>query len=201
VFAAAVLAGGCASSSTTQKAPDPTPEASAPSERSAAYLIGPGDALNIFVWRNPEISISVPVRPDGTISSPLVEDMQAVGKTPTQLARDIEQVLRTYIRSPVVTVIVTSFVGAFSEQVRVAGQASTPRSLPYREGLTLLDVMIEVGGLTEFAAGNRAKIVRRAGGREEVIEIRLDDLLKEGDITANVAMRPGDIVVIPEAFF
>ncbi len=166
------------------------------------YLIGPGDNLQVFVWRNPEISVTVPVRPDGKISTPLVEDMAAVGKTPTQLARDVEKVLAKYIRTPVVTVIVTTFVGTFGEQIRVVGQAAQPRALPYRERLTLLDVMIEVGGLGEFAAGNRARLVRRTtGGEQTVYRVRLEDLLKKGDISANIAMRPGDIVIIPESRF
>ncbi len=166
------------------------------------YLIGPGDNLQVFVWRNPEISVTVPVRPDGKISTPLVEDMAAVGKTPTQLARDVEKVLAKYIRTPVVTVIVTTFVGTFGEQIRVVGQAAQPRALAYRDRLTLLDVMIEVGGLGEFAAGNRAKLVRRTtGGEQTVYRVRLEDLLKKGDISANVPMRPGDIVIIPESRF
>lgn len=165
------------------------------------YLIGPGDVLDVFVWRNPEISVSVPVRPEGKISTPLVEDMVAAGKTPTQLARDIEEVLAKYIKSPVVTVIVKNFVGAFSEQIRVVGQAVNPRALPYRSNMTLLDVMIEVGGLTEFAAGNRAKIVRRENGKEITLEVRLKDLLQEGKIDANRLMRPGDILIIPESWF
>ena len=165
------------------------------------YRIGPGDKLNVFVWRNPEISVSVPVRPDGKISTPLVEDMVAAGKTPRQLARDIEGVLSTYIRSPVVTVIVTEFVGAFGEQIRVVGQAATPQSLPYRDNITLLDVMIEVGGLNEFAAGNRAKVIRPTAQGHVEIPARLDDLLNNGDVSANIKMQPGDVVIIPESWF
>jgi polysaccharide export outer membrane protein len=170
-------------------------------ERTAAeYRIGPGDQLQIFVWRNPEVSVTIPVRPDGRISTPLVEDMVAVGKTPTQLARDLEKALAKYIRSPLVTVIVTGFVGVFREQIRVVGQATTPKALSYRDNMTLLDVMIEVGGLNENAAGNRAKLIRRSGNKETVLQVRLQDLI-EGDISQNVTMRPGDIVIIPQTRF
>lgn len=165
------------------------------------YRIGPGDVLDIFVWRNPEISTKVPVRPDGKISTPLVEDMVAVGKTPSELARDMEEVLATYIKSPSVNVIVSEFKGTFSEQVRVVGQAANPQAIPYREGMTLLDVMIAVGGLGEFAAGNRAKLVRNENGRTVEYRVRLSDLLNDGDISQNVAVRPGDVLIIPEAYF
>ncbi len=166
------------------------------------YIIGPGDRLQIFVWRNPDISTTIPVRPDGRISTPLVEDMVAVGKTPTQLARDIEAELEDYIRAPKVNVIVEAFVGMFEERVRVVGQAAQPRALPYRDSMTVLDVMIEVGGLTKFAAGNRAKIVRmRADGGTEEIPVRLNDLLNRGDIRQNQPVRPGDVIIIPESFF
>jgi polysaccharide export outer membrane protein len=140
------------------------------------------------------------VRPDGRISTPLVEDMVAVGKTPTQLARDLEKALAKYIRTPLVTVIVTGFVGTFGEQIRVVGQAANPKALSYRQNMTLLDVMIEVGGLTENAAGNRAKLIRRAGSNETVLQVRLQDLI-EGDISKNVTMRPGDILIIPQTRF
>ncbi len=165
------------------------------------YIIGPGDTLQVFVWRNPELSVTVPVKPDGKISTPLVEDMVAVGKTATQLARDMEKVLAEYIRSPSVNVIVTSFVGTFGNQIRVVGKATNPRALAYRENITLLDVMIEVGGLAEFAAGNRAKIVRQVDGNQTEIKVRLNDLLNKGDISANVPMRPGDVLIIPESRF
>jgi polysaccharide export outer membrane protein len=168
---------------------------------SPNYIIGPGDQLNVFVWRNPEISISVPVRPDGRISTPLVEDMLAVGKSPTQLARDIELVLEQFIRDPQVNVIVEGFVGTFAEQIRVVGQAAQPRALPFRERMSLLDVMIEVGGLTDFAAGNRARVVRSEDGQNREIRVRLDALLNQGDLSQNIAMRPGDVVIIPEARF
>jgi polysaccharide export outer membrane protein len=164
-------------------------------------VIGPGDSLDIFVWRNPELSVTVPVRPDGKISSPLVEDMQAAGKTATQLARDIEAVLAEYVREPNVTVIVGEFVGQFTEQIRVVGQATQPRSLPFREGMTVLDAMIEVGGLTPEAAGNRAKVIRREGGQQVEIPVRLHDLINKGKIQANVTLRPGDVLIIPESVF
>lgn len=165
------------------------------------YRIGPGDQLNIFVWRNPEISATVPVRPDGRISTPLVEDMVAVGKTPSQLARDMEEVLAKYIKSPSVNVIVTEFQGVFGEQVRVVGQAANPQAIPYREGMTVLDVMIAVGGLGEFAAGNKAKLVRKVDGVAQEYRLRLDDLLNKGDISQNANIQPGDVIIIPETFF
>ena len=167
----------------------------------AQYLIGPGDAVNIIVWRNPEVSMSVPVRPDGKITTPLVEDLPAAGKTSTALARDIEKALAKYIQQPVVTVVVTSFVGNYDEQIRVIGQAAKPQALPYRRDMSLMDVMIAVGGTTEFAAGNRASLIRNVNGKQQRFNVRLDDLIKEGDISANVPMRPGDVLVIPESFF
>jgi len=165
------------------------------------YRIGPGDVLDIFVWRNPEISTSVPVRPDGKISTPLVEDMVAVGKTPSQLARDMEEVLATYIKSPTVNVIVTQFQGTFEEQVRVVGQAANPQTVPYREGMTVLDLMIAVGGLGEFASGNRAKLLREINGETQEYRVRLDDLINKGRIEENVVIKPGDVLIIPESFF
>ncbi len=176
------------------------PRAKAPNVTSN-YEIGPGDVLDVFVWRNPEISITVPVRPDGKISTPLVEDMVAVGKTPTQLARDIEAKLNTFIKTPKVTVITQQFVGTFNKQVRVVGQAVNPRALSYRENMSLLDVMIEVGGLTEFAAGNKAKIVRRSGNKELTIPARIKDLMQNGDINANLRIQAGDILFIPQSWF
>jgi polysaccharide biosynthesis/export protein len=165
------------------------------------YLIGPGDAVNIIVWRNPEVSMSVPVRPDGKITTPLVEDLPAAGKTSTALARDIEKALSKYIQQPVVTVVVTTFVGNYDEQIRVIGQATKPQALPYRRNMSLMDVMIAVGGTTEFAAGNRASLIRNVDGKQQRFNVRLDDLIKDGDISANVPMRPGDVLVIPESFF
>ena len=167
----------------------------------ASYLIGPGDSVNIQVWRNPELSMVVPVRPDGKITTPLAEDLPASGKTPTQLARDIEKYLEKYIQTPVVTVIVTGFVGPYSQQIRVIGEAARPQALPYRENMTLMDVMIIVGGITDFAAGNRASILRSEGGKNQQLGVRLIDLIRRGDLSANVAMRPGDILIIPQSFF
>lgn len=165
------------------------------------YLVGPGDNLNIFVWRNPELSGSFLVRPDGMISTSLVEDIPVSGKTPTQVARDMEQVLSQFIRDPIVTVSVSGFVGPYSEQVRVIGAATNPQAVNYRQYMTLLDLMIQVGGLTDFASGNRAQLVRTVDGRQVSYRVRLDDLIREGDIRANVDMLPGDIVIIPEAWF
>lgn len=172
-------------------------ESAPPSE----YKIGPGDTLQVFVWRNPELSVTVPVRPDGKISIPLVDDLRATGRSPTELAQEIKARLGTYIRDPEVTVIITGFVGNFDQQVRVIGQATKPQALPYRRNMTLLDVMIQVGGLTDFAAGNRAKIVRRVEGTQSEIPVRLDDLLRGGDVGADMAMYPGDILIVPEAWF
>lgn len=166
-----------------------------------AYVIGPGDRLNIYVWRNPDLSVTVPVRPDGMISVPLVEDVVAVGKTPTALARDIEKELKKFVQDPLVTVISESFVGPFGEQVRVIGEAAQPRAVPYRADMTVLDVMIEVGGLTKFASGNRAVIVRKVKGEEHSYPVHLDSLIKDGDVKYNVAMQPGDILIIPQAYF
>ena len=166
-----------------------------------AYLIGPGDNLKIEVWRNPELSGLVPVRPDGKITTPLAEDLQASGKTPTQLARDVEKYLEKYIQSPVVTVIVTGFVGPYTQQVRVIGEAAKPAALPYKENMTLMDVMILVGGITDFAAGNKASILRSEGGKSQQFGVRLYDLIRRGDLSANVSMRPGDILIIPQSFF
>ena len=188
-----LLLGGCASKGA------PSQTMMAPVNQD--YLIGPGDSVNIIVWRNPEVSMSVPVRPDGKITTPLVEDLPAAGKTSTQLARDIEQALAKFIQQPVVTVIVTNFIGNYSEQIRVIGQAARPQALPYRRDMSLMDVLIAVGGVTEFAAGNKATIVRTVDGKQEKLPVRLDALLKDGDISANVMMRPGDILVVPESFF
>ncbi len=165
------------------------------------YIIGPLDSLQIFVWRNPELSSTVTVRPDGRFSVPLIDDMIATGKTPTKLARDVEEKLATYIQSPIVTVIVSGFVGPFSQQVRVVGAAAQPQAIPYRANMSLLDVMISVGGLTEFASGNRAVLVRHQSGTQREYGVRIDDLLKDGDTSANVSIMPGDVIVVPESFF
>jgi polysaccharide export outer membrane protein len=164
------------------------------------YVIGPLDTINIIVWRNPELSLVVPVRPDGKITAPLVDDLVAQGKTPTALAKDIEKALSKFIREPVVTVVVTNFAGPASEQIRVIGEAAKPQVLPYRKGMTVLDVMIAVGGLTPFADGNRATISRGAEGGKSY-SVRLRDLVTRGEISANVEMRPGDILVIPQSWF
>jgi len=169
--------------------------------QSDEYRIGPGDGVQIFVWDHADLSTSVQVRPDGRISTPLVEDLQAAGKTPTELARDIEAVLSEYVRSPVVTVIMQGFQGEAAQQVRVVGQAAEPAAVPYRQGMTVLDVMIEVGGLSEFAAGNRSKIVRKVDGESVEIRVRLDDLLNDGRIQENIRVLPGDVLIIPESFF
>ena len=169
--------------------------------RSDDYKIGPGDSLQIFVWDHGDLSTVVAVRPDGKISTPLVEDLQAAGRTPTQLARDIEIILTDYIRTPVVTVIMQGFIGEGEQQVRVVGQAISPRALQYRQGMTILDVMISVGGLTEFAAGNKAKVVRKTANGDIEIRVRLGDLLNDGDVSQNINILPGDVVIIPQSFF
>jgi polysaccharide export outer membrane protein len=164
------------------------------------YIIGAGDSLNIIVWRNPELSMAVPVRPDGKLSTPLVDELIVQGKTSVEVAREIEQVLGKFVRDPVVTVIVTGFVGPYSEQIRVVGEAAKPQLLPYKQKMTLLDVMIAVGGLTDFADGNGASILRTSEG-DKRYAVRLRDLIKRGDITNNVEMKPGDILIIPQGWF
>jgi len=189
-----LLAVGCASK----------PYPPAPTEvvlTAYKYLIGPGDLLSVTVYRNPDLSMSaVPVRPDGRISFPLVEDLPAAGKDPTALARDVERALSKHLRDPVVTIVVTQFASPYREQIRVIGQATKPQALPYREHMTLLDVMIAVGGITNFADGNRSTILRTSEGNR-LYSIRLDDLLRDGDISANVAVKPGDVLIIPESWF
>nr|WP_235938893.1 XrtA/PEP-CTERM system exopolysaccharide export protein [Thalassotalea algicola] len=167
---------------------------------SYRYLIGAGDSVNIFVWRNPEVSGTFTVRPDGMITTSLVEDIPVSGRTPTELAREIEQTLSTYLRDPIVTVTVGGFVGPFSEQIRVIGEATQPQSISYKKNMTLLDVMIQVGGLTEFADGNDAILVRVENGQQKQYELAIDDLLKDGEIEANVDMLPGDIIIVPETW-
>ncbi|MDD4863077.1 MAG: polysaccharide export protein [Alishewanella agri] len=201
-FAAVIMAlglTGCAQNSTLPRAT--VQNSLTTTVENYQYLIGPDDTLTIFVWRNPELSGTFIVRPDGRISTSLVEDIPVSGKTPTQLARDMEQILAKYIRDPVVTVSVNNFVGPYSEQVRVIGQATNPQAVNYRQYMTLLDLMIAVGGLTEFAAGNSAKLVRTQNGSQRTYEVRLDDLIRDGNITANVDILPGDIIIIPEAWF
>ena len=194
-FVAAALLGGCAT-----KNPYPL----APAKADALdwnYLVGPGDSVSVFVWRSPDVSGGFPVRPDGKMTMNLVEDLPASGKTPTQLARDIEKALSKYIQDPIVTVIVGGGVGPFDQQIRVLGEAAKPQALNYRENMSLIDLLIQVGGITQFAAGNKAYILRQVGGKPTQLGVRLEDLLKDGDITANVEVRPGDILVIPESFF
>lgn len=191
---AATLLVGCA----TNKEFAPAPATAATSDYN--YHIGPGDTVNIVVWRNPELSMSVPVRPDGKLAAPLIEDLPALGKDPTTLARDVEKALAKFIRDPVVTVIVTQFVGPYSEQIRVVGEAAKPQVLSYKQKMTLLDVMIAVGGVTDFADGNGATILRSAEGNKQY-SVRIKDLIKRGDVSANVEMKPGDILIIPRSWF
>lgn len=190
--AALFLASGCAGNRPA------APAAAASADYS--YKIGPGDNLNIVVWRNPELSMNVPVRPDGKISSPLIDDLNAMGKDSTALARDIEKELGKYIRDPVVTVIVTGFVGPYSEQIRVIGAATKPQILAYKQKMTLLDVMIAVGGITDFADGNGATILRTSESNAQYT-VRIKDLVKRGDVSANVEMKPGDVLIIPQSWF
>jgi polysaccharide export outer membrane protein len=164
------------------------------------YIVGPGDSLNIIVWRNPELSMNVPVRPDGKVTMPLVDELVAQGKTSVEIAREVEKVLGKLVRDPVVTVVVTGFVGPYSEQIRVVGEAAKPQALPYKQKMTLLDVMIAVGGLTDFADGNGASITRAAEGNKRY-SVRIKDLIKRGDISANVEMKPGDVLIIPQGWF
>ena len=195
VLVALVGLAGCAATGT------PAAPVSATAVEPEAYLIGPGDNLQISVWHNPELSLAVPVRPDGRISTPLIDDEIAAGKTPQQLGRDIQERLKKFVTDPVVTVIVTNFVGAYNEQIRIVGEAVTPKSIPYEAHMTVLDAMIAAGGLTPYAAGNRAKIVRHVDGKEVDLNVRLTDLLKNGDIAANTDLRPGDIIIIPQSYF
>ena len=196
-LAAVVLAAALLPACSSMKYPAAPQTAATPDHK---YLIGPLDTLNIIVWRNPELSLTVPVRPDGRISTPLVEDLVAQDRNPTDLARDIEKALSKYTRDPVVTVVVTTFVGAASEQIRVIGEATRPAAIPYRQNMTVLDVMIAVGGLTDFADGNGAVLVR-AKDEGKSYGVRLSDLIKRGDISANVEVRPGDVLIIPQSWF
>jgi polysaccharide export outer membrane protein len=174
--------------------------AQTPAKVADDYVIGPGDSLQIFVWRNPELSVTVPVRPDGKISTPLVENMVAVGKSPSILARDMEKVLAEFVRSPQVNVIVGTAISTFS-QVKVVGQVRVPQGLPYREGLRVLDIVLASGGLTEFAAPNRARVVRQVNGKEVVVKVKLGDLLNKGDLKQNHLLQPGDVLIIPQSMF
>jgi polysaccharide biosynthesis/export protein len=168
---------------------------------SSQYVIGPGDSLAIFVWRNPELSTTVTVRPDGRITMPLVEDVVAIGRTPSDLAREIERKLSKYISEPIVTVSANNVIGPFARQIRIIGEAAQPKALAYRANMTLLDAMIEVGGLTRFAAGNRATLVRTIGDTQQTYSLHIDSLIRDGDIQSNVPLIPGDIIIIPQRFF
>jgi polysaccharide export outer membrane protein len=193
---AATLISGCMGA----KFPSP-PAATYELRSSWKYKIGPGDSVQIFVWRYPEVSTTVPVRPDGFITAPLLEDVPAAGKTPTELARDLEEQLSVYLRDPLVSVIVQGFVGVYPEQIRVLGEATKPQAIPYVDGMTLLDLMIKVGGLSEYAAGNRAVLTRFVEGVQKQYAVRLDDLVRDADLSANTDMQPGDILIIPESWF
>jgi polysaccharide biosynthesis/export protein len=192
----AVIAGAMIVAACTNLPAPPTTVMNTP-----IYHIGPGDALNVFVWQNQELTTKTIVRPDGMISLPLVHDIRAAGKTPTQLAQDIERRLTKYVTNPVVTVMVNSFVGLYSEQIRVVGEAVKPQAIPYRRGMTALDAMIAVGGLTQFAAGDRATLVRTVDGKQKSYRLHLDKLLKDGDISANVPLEQGDVIIIPQTYF
>lgn len=200
---AATALTGCATT-TTQAAQLPAASYVASKEQPGEeYVIGPLDQLNIFVWRNPELTAKVQVRPDGRITTPLVNDMPAVGKTPAMLADDMTKALSEYISKPIVSVIVENFSGTFSQQVRIVGATEKPASLPYRANMTLLDAMIAVGGLSQYAAGNKAKLVRydRATGKQKEYALKIADLLKRGNSSANVRLEPGDVIIIPESMF
>ncbi|MEM9169858.1 MAG: XrtA/PEP-CTERM system exopolysaccharide export protein [Pseudomonadota bacterium] len=193
---AALLAGCALTGGGLPSAPATTAEAV---EKGPDYEIGPLDKLEIFVWRAPELSTKVTVRPDGRISTPLVEDMMASGKTPSKLANDLQVALQEFVRTPEVTVIVSEFSGSFDQQVRVLGEAQKPVALPYQAGMTVLDVMVFVGGLTEFAAGNKAVLIRGSGDERQSFRLKLNDLIRKGDISANVPVLPGDVILIPES--
>jgi polysaccharide biosynthesis/export protein len=196
-----VVACGCLCGFTVGAQQPRTADAPAPSAVvDDNYMIGPGDTLQIFVWRNPELTATIPVRPDGKISTPLVEDMVAVGKSPSELARNIEVQLAEYVRSPQVNVIVTQSVSAFS-QIKIIGQVVNPQAVPYREGMTVLDAVLAAGGLAPFAAGNRAKIVRTEDGKQKELRVRLEKLVNGGDMEQNLQLRPGDVLVVPESRF
>jgi len=177
------------------------PQSKGDAQFSTKYRIAAGDSVEIFVWRNPDVSTTVTVRPDGYLSAPLLEDVPASEKTPTELARDLEKEFSVYLRDPLVSVIVNGFVGAYEDQIRVVGEASSPMSMLYKDSMTLLDLMIEVGGITDFAAGNKTTLIRKEKGEFKEFTLRIDDLIRDGDFTANVDMKPGDILIIPEAWF
>ncbi|MFD1950609.1 XrtA/PEP-CTERM system exopolysaccharide export protein [Sphingomonas arantia] len=194
---------GCAGGGSAAPQLPPAAFVSSTQGPSEDYVIGPLDSLTIFVWRNPELGGKVQVRPDGRITTPLIADLPAVGRTPAQLADDIKNRLATFVREPLVSVIVDNFSGTFSQQVRIVGATEKPASIPYRANMTLLDAMIAVGGLSEFASGNKARLVRfdRATGKQMEYSLRIGRLLKQGDAKANVALQPGDVIIIPESMF
>ena len=181
--------------------PDAAPTASSRDNTGYQYIIGPGDTLDVFVWGYKDLSVTVPVRPDGKITTRLIEDMQASGRTPTDLARDIESKYVTYVKNPTVTVTVNKFVGSPSQQIKVVGGGAEPKTVPFRNSMTVLDVMIEVGGLSKYSSGNKAVLVRKTNGKQQTYKIRLHSLLKKGDIRANRPVQPGDIIIIPESWF
>ena len=194
---------GCGTTATTGNSLPTASFAGDGDQVSAQYVIGPLDELQVFVWRNPELSAEVQVRPDGRITTPLITDMVAVGKTPAQLAGDIKRDLTKYISEPLVSVMVKKFQGTFSQQIRIVGATEKPASLPYRANMTLLDAMIEVGGLSEFAAGDRARLVRqdKNTGEQKEYDLKISRLIKRGDTSANVRLEPGDVIIIPESMF
>ena len=196
-----LAAPACAADKGKELPPAPFVPASGPAGED--YTIGPLDALTVFVWRNPELGAQVQVRPDGRITLPLISDMVAVGKTPSKLSDDIRDALSTYIKDPIVSVIVNNFSGTFAAQIRIVGAAEKPAAVAYRSDMTLLDAMIAVGGLSEFAAGNRAKLIRHdpVTNQQQEFKLRIDSLLKRGDIKANVKLQPGDVIIIPESVF
>jgi polysaccharide export outer membrane protein len=201
--ASTALAGCSTTSSTGNSLPAATFVGQGQQNVSEEYIIGPLDELTVFVWRNPELGAKVQVRPDGRITTPLISEMTAVGKTPAQLAGDIKKVLTQYISEPLVSVMVDKFQGTFSQQIRIVGATEKPASLPYRANMTLLDAMIEVGGLSEFAAGDRARLVRhdKATGKQREYDLKISRLIKRGDTSANVRLEPGDVIIIPESMF
>ncbi len=196
-----LLLAGCAGDAAPHAGTATAAATAATATPGSEYLIGPGDHLAIFVYDNPQLSTEIPVRPDGRISTPLIPDITAAGKTSTELSHDIEERLKEYVKDPHVTVMIHDFVGPLDRQVRVIGEATDPTAIPYRDGMTVLDVMIATKGLTRYAAGNRAVIVRRVGDKQETIHVHLADLLKDGDISQNVAVRPGDTLIIPQSWF
>ena len=195
---AGISLAACATGPTLPPAPPAAPIAA---EDVPQYIIGPLDNIEVFVWGSPELSSSAVVRPDGRVTLPLAEEIPAAGKTPVQLARDIEKVLGKFVVDPIVMVSVSGFVGPFDQQVRIVGEASDPQAIPYRANMTILDVMIAVSGLTEFADGNRTRLIRVEDGVQVAYRVRLDDLVRDGDISANVSVSPGDVIIIPESWF